>query len=555
MERKTLPAKRGSALVTSMTVLFAVFVIGSGILSLGLQSMRRGQFDSLRTRALAIAEGGGEKALHYLRTTAPNGTTDGSWRTTGWTEYLDGSDYFTIRVQNGQGSNAGRIVITSTGRASDGMYKQTRSVRVVAKITREDISIWNNAIFGGVGQAGRSINGNIRIRGSTHLLGDGEPFTDLDNDKRWDAGETYTDLNHNGAWNIGEPFVDLDGDGRFDVREPYDDVNGNGYRDPPLTVTDLASELGGDANIGNNYAGMPSDVRSLLPAIPTTSYKGEVVDTLSAKLRVKHGRVNINGSATVGDSNVAGGSPPVKESVDATHVSDGFGGNSGTSNVFSDNGYRSKYDLGDILKFPTLTAPTTKSGVAYATYMDYLRAAGMVVTGPLKIQVGTAYGPVSDGRGNSLSVDTSGNINIQGIIYVDGDIEFNRNGGNQDLRYRGRGTFVSTGKIQVSTHLLPGTATFPINHALGVIARRKIELATRSGDSQLKLTGAFYAQERIESVKQNELAGTFVTSYFEMQNVPHMYQVPTLPDNLPPGMPGSERIWIKSVRIDSWREL
>lgn len=555
MSRIVTPGRNGSALVTSMTVLFAIFVIGSGVLSLGLQSMRRGQYDSLRVRALSFAEAGAEKALHYLRTTAPNGTTDGSWRTDSYTESFDTGGEYTIRVQNGQGANAGRLVISSTGRASDGMYRQTRTVRVVAKIMREDISIWNNAIFGGVGQAGRSINGNIRIRGSVHLLGDGEPFTDLDNDKRWDSGEAYTDSNGNGVWNIGELFSDADGDGRRDAREPYNDVNGNGFRDPPLTVTDLASELGGDANIGNNYDGMPSDLRSLLPTIPQTSYGGEVVDTLSAKLRVKHGRVNINGSATVGDANTAGGSPPLKETMDATHVSDGFGGNSGSDHVYSDNGYKAKYDLGNILAFPALTDPVVKNGVSYASYMDYLRTAGMVVTGSMTLKKGTAYGPISDGRGNSLSVDTNGNIAIQGIVYVTGDIKLERNGGDQSMRYTGRGTLVSTGSVYVSTHLVPGSPTFPINHTFGVIARRRIELATGSGDSQLKLSGAFYAQEQVVSQKQNELAGTFVTSHFSMQNVPHMYQVPTLPDNLPPGMPGADRIWIKSVRIDSWREL
>jgi hypothetical protein len=40
-----------------------------------------------------------------------------------------------------------------------------------------------------------------------------------------------------------------------------------------------------------------------------------------------------------------------------------------------------------------------------------------------------------------------------------------------------------------------------------------------------------------------------------MSNVPHMYQIPSLPDYLPPGMPGSGRIWIKTLRIDSWREI
>jgi hypothetical protein len=39
-----------------------------------------------------------------------------------------------------------------------------------------------------------------------------------------------------------------------------------------------------------------------------------------------------------------------------------------------------------------------------------------------------------------------------------------------------------------------------------------------------------------------------------MQNVPRMYQIPSLPDNLPPGMPGGDRIWVKTIRIDSWRE-
>jgi hypothetical protein len=34
-----------------------------------------------------------------------------------------------------------------------------------------------------------------------------------------------------------------------------------------------------------------------------------------------------------------------------------------------------------------------------------------------------------------------------------------------------------------------------------------------------------------------------------------MYQIPSLPDNLPPGMPGSTRIWVKTIRVDSWREI
>jgi hypothetical protein len=88
-----------------------------------------------------------------------------------------------------------------------------------------------------------------------------------------------------------------------------------------------------------------------------------------------------------------------------------------------------------------------------------------------------------------------------------------------------------------------------------MVARRRLELATGGGDAQLKMVGAFYAQEQIVSQKQNEIAGTFVSSYFSMQNVPHMYQVPELAQNLPPGMPGSEPIWIVTTQVNSWKEI
>ncbi len=547
-------SSRGSALITAMTVLMLVFMTGAGLLSLAMQSTRRGRFDVLRARALALAEAGAEKAIHYLRTVAPDNTRDGSWRTTGRTETVAGQGDYTMVVQDGTGPNAGKLVVMATGRVQEGPIVARRRVRVALKLEREDISIWNNAIFGGVGQAGRSINGNVRIRGSVHLLGDGEEFTDLDSDGRWDDNEPFTDSNRNGVYNVGEPYTDSDGDGRRDAREPWDDVNGNGTREPALTVTDLSSEFGGNSNVGNNYLGMPAGLRNLLPNPPTTGYSGETVETLRAKLRVKHGRVDINGSATVGEPQFAGGSPAMKETMDGTFVSDGFGGNAGVGQVYSDNGTGRRYNLGDIVQFPTLTAPVVKNGVSYSSYMAYLQATGMVIEGSITLTPGTPYGPVSDGRGNSLSVDSSGNVTIQGIVYVNGDIRISRNGGNRNMTYTGRGTLVSTGSVIISANFVPSGPTFPVQHALGVIARRRIELATQGGDSQLALAGAYYAQEQIISQKQNELAGTFVTSYFSMQNVPHMYQVPALPDNLPPGMPGGERLWIKTIRLDSWRE-
>ena len=557
MARSTLGAfpRRGSALLTALIILMLMFITGSGLLSLSMQSMRRGQLDLLRASALGLAEAGAEKSLYYLRTQAPDGTTDGSWRTQSRVEAL-GSGDFTLSIQNGTGENAGKIVITSTGRSTNGSTTATRTVRGVVKLNREDVSVWNNVIFGGVGQAGRSINGNVRIRGGVHLLGDGEPYTDADSDHRWDAGENYTDSNHNNLYDLGEPYTDTDGDGHRDARESFSDTNGNGVCDPPLTVTDLSSEFGGDANVGNNYDGMPNTLKNLIPALSTTTYQTETVQSLNAKFRAKHGFVSISGSATVGEPQATGGSPMIKEPMDGTYVSDGFGGNSGADHVYSDNSSNQHYDLGDgVVSFPTLTEPTVKNGVSYSTYMDYLKAVGLNFTGNITVTPGTSFGPLFDLKGNYFAVDTSGNMVIRGIVYVNGDVRFKRNGGNSDVRYVGRGTLVSNNNIYVGTDLLPSSSSFPINHALGLIARRRMELATGSGESQLTMAGAFYAQEQVVSEKQNEIAGTFVSSYYAMQNVPHMYQVPALVDNLPPGMPGSAHLWVKTIRIDSWREL
>lgn len=547
-------ARRGSAFAAALVALVFVMLAGGGLMSFSGQAMRRGRYDILRPRALSLAEAGLERALYYLRTTAPDGTTNGSWRTASLTETL-GDGRYTLTVSNGTGANSGLIVVTSTGRISDGTstsydpVEVRRTIRMVVEMTREDISIWNNAIFGGVGQSGKSINGNVRIRGSVHLLGDGEDFTDTDGDGKWDAGESFTDLNGNGKWDLGETYTDADGDGKYDAPEPYVDVNGNGSRDPALTVTDLSSEFAGTANIGNNYDGMPWELRSRIPDPPTRAWDGETIETLNAKLRVKHGTVSLSGTATVGQPNYTG-APYYKETMDRAYVSDGFTGTAGPRNVYSDNGTKSKYDLGEILDFPTLVEPTQKGGYTYDSYMAYLRTSGLEVTGPLTFKPGTSYGPISDGRGNYLAVDAEGNVTIRGIVYVNGNVSFVPDGGKKDMRYTGRGTLVTTGDLSVETNLI-SKETFPTRDVMGFIARRNMSLGT---SSQLMLSGAFYCQQTISSTKQNELLGTFVSSYFSMKNVPHMYQVPALVDNMPPGMPGDQRIWIKSLRILSWKE-
>jgi hypothetical protein len=427
-----------------------------------------------------------------------------------------------------------------------------RSVRVLMKA--KDVGIWNNAIFAGTGASGQSINGNVDIRGSVHLLGDGEAFNDLNGNGVRDAAETFTDSNHNGVRDPGEPFVDANGDGVWNPAEPYNDSNGNGAYDPPLTITDLNSTLSGNAYIGNNYQGMPAGLLASCPSITDASG----VNTLGTEVRCKNGRIGLSGSAYIGSST---NTSTNKFTVDGTYVSDGWAGNQGSAHVCSDNGFNNGYDLGDRVTFPYITGigsePITVAGITYATFKDYLDSKSMTVniSSITTSMAAVTYGP--DANGNKLEwVAASGGnpayLKVTGIVKIAGNLSLGTK--NTTVYYQGKGTLYSTGSIDVHCNLLPYPGKiFPTGTALGMVAVNNINLATGNGDSQLQMAGAFYAQGTIKSAKQNQILGTFVANYYDMgSNVPNIYQVPSLAKNLPPGMPGDKAII--SLARKTWRE-
>src|SRR5262249_9629322 len=256
------------------------------------------------------------------------------------------------------------------------------------------------------------------------------------------------------------------------------------------------------------------------------------------------------------------------------YVSDGFGGTAGTGHVYSDNGYNHGYDLSNLkdasgndrVRFPDLVTPVTISGVSYTSHMAYLSANSLHISGPLTLNP-TETSSASNSYGR-ISVDGStGRLTISGIVYVDGDLVLDKANGNKSYKetftYSGRGTLAATGSIYVHSNLLP-VSSFPDPDAIGLCARHRLELATGGGDSQLTMAGAFYAQEKVVSQKQNEIGGTFVSSYFEMSNVPHMFQVPKLAywdavlqkyPYLPPGLPGAEPILAVNMQVGASQEV
>jgi hypothetical protein len=432
-------------------------------------------------------------------------------------------------------------------------YKGTvRSVRSLVRV--RNVNIWNNAVFAGTGAGGRAIDGNVDIRGSMHILGDGEAFSDLNNNAKWDAAEPYTDSNKNGVWDPGEPFTDNNGDGVRNLAEPYNDTNWNGVYDPPLTQTDLNSSFYGDAHVGNHYSGMPVSLEALIPPAP----KINGIEQLNSEVRVKHGQIAINGTATIGtDKAIDGGTS--KSKIDGAYVSDGWTGNQGASQVYSDNGTNTGYDLNHIaIQMPIISGigaqeyKDPNTGVIYTTEEQYLDAKALTI--PVNtITAATSsfsYGP--DANGNAITWDkATGTLNLKGVIRVVGDLQI---GVKDTIRYTGNGTIYATQDIKVDGNFLPAAGTtFPTTARAGLIAKRHMLLAAGAGSAQLSMAGAFYAQGTVFSRKQNQILGTFVGNFYDMgTNVPNIYQVPDLVRNMPPAMPGDRDYY--TIKSRSWRQ-
>lgn len=477
----------------------------------------------------------------------------------------DNQDYADFLTDFGTGATGFTQVATATDpsrawvTATVTLNGRTKSIR--SYINAKDVSIWNNAIFAGTGAVGQAINGNVDIRGSVHILGDGEPYSDLNGNGQRDPAEAFTDTNRNGVWDPGEPFVDTNGDNVWNSAEPFNDTNYNNLYDPPATTTDLSSDLSGTAHIGNNYTGMPTDLEALLPAPPVINGQ----ESLSTEVRVKHGQIALSGTATIGSSSDADGGGS-KGSVSGVYVNDGWGGNKGAANVNSDNGTSNAYDLEPLgIEFPIIDGIgaqiyTDAKGNSWSTHKQYFDGTSMVI--PVNAITGsTAAFTYSDGNGNYVSYTPavkSGKtivsppvLHIEGVVKINGNLAIN---GQSELRYTGKGTLYATQDVYIGNNLLPASGTtFPTTSVLGIVAGRNMGLATGAGDAQIKMAGAFYAQGTISSAKQNQIAGTFVANFFDMgKNVPNIYQVPKLRYNMPPGMPGDEPLI--SMKVKSWRE-
>ena len=370
--------------------------------------------------------------------------------------------------------------------SSTGTYRNI-SKTIRAKVIIKDICPWNNVIFGGTGSVGEIISGNVNIHGSVIILGDS------------------------------------------------------------LTSSDLALDMSGGSKIGNNYSGLDASLQNRIPPCPTVYFNGESVESLGSELRVKRGRVGLSGTATVGDPDNPGDA--YKETVGGTYVTDGFTGDQGTNNVYSDNGYSNRYDLGDSLSFPSLSDPFG----GYASYVDYAKSKALVVSDPAVFENITPYSSFSYSDANgSISMDGNGNMTVSGWVVIDGsNFTTMKEKALNTITYTGKGILLVTGNININTNLVtPDVAnSFPQN-IIGFMTPNDINFAT----SQLDAMGAFYAENQITSEKQTTVIGGFVSNFFDMgTDVPNIYHLPLLANYLPDDFVGNDPVWF--MQIVAWQEL
>ncbi len=499
-----LSNKRGSVLLTTYMLIAVLLFLGAAFLVVSTNEGRSSESQRKTTQAFYVAEAGIERAIYNLKADFAADEDWGDGEINGWTydstdtdaagfyPFPDASDVNNnTYLSTGLNGGSYAVGIMNVAGADDIWVRSTgtidgisQTILIYARIV--NLSPWDNAIFGGAGASGGWVNGNVNVSGSVHILGDG------------------------------------------------------------LDPGDNAIDLGGTAElVRNNYDGLDPALEARVPALPTTVFNGDTVETLNAELRVKNGIVGLSGSSTIGEPDNPGDGE--KETVDGVYVNDGYNGNKGSVNVYSDNGFSEGYDLGDAVVFPSLNDPYPTD--PSKDYYQYFSANALILTNELSAVTPGSNFSYGNCASNCITMDGSGNMVVQGLIYVDSNNDLSLSSG--DINYSGTGSILVTGDAEIDANLRTvGNNSFPSN-VLGVMTPNDIDIGS---SAQRDIMGLFYAEGEVTTSKQTDLMGTLVANYFNISGqVPNIYQVPETVKNLPPGMIAGDATNV--LRIISWQNM
>ncbi|MFC1708752.1 hypothetical protein ACFL2J_01645 [Candidatus Omnitrophota bacterium] len=545
--RKYLTNEKGSMLAMSMIFLTIFTLMGYGLINLSAIDAIEVVTTDRSMQAFWVAEAGLSRALYSLRmdfvsdSTAPS-LADGDIN--GFNCGPDNSDFYIIPYPTNSVGNGTYVVEMKNVSGSDkeAWVKSTGTVGGTSRTVQvylgvENRNIWNNAIFArGASESSQNlINGNVTIAGSVHILGERS-------------------------------------DGIF------------------YLPTEVALDMSGGARIINNYEPVDPELLNIMPPCPkvTVIENGTEVelDSLSAQVKVQHGNIFIDSSASgIGEADVPGNQ--YKETVDAVYQNDGYTGSQGENEVFSDNGPFTPYDFkSHYVPFPSLEDPY----MGYPSHYAFLQDNGLVITDSDQLAeladiTHTSNFDYDNGKGR-ISMDGNGHLTIDGIVYIGNGAENDGDGAHLtistatevvpvidpiteepvvdpitgepvtqnvilDITYSGSAAILVTGNVQIDGDFFTeGTDSYPDN-IIGLMTPHNIHF----GDSsQIDVAGVFYAEESISAEKQTEVAGAWVSNSFDMgKNVPSIYQVWAIMDHLPFGLIGSNPHY--TVAPSSWEEI
>jgi hypothetical protein len=175
--------------------------------------------------------------------------------------------------------------------------------------------------------------------------------------------------------------------------------------------------------------------------------------------------------------------------------------------------------------------------------MEYVKDHAFVISDRARLSQLASLNPGSqftfqdpEGRG-SISMDGQGNLKISGAVYIAGPVSTGPGRTidgieeSKSIRYVGTGTILAEGDVRIGTNLVTaGLRSFPQN-IMGIMTPGSVTFER----ANVAAMGVFYGQESIVVTKQTSVAGSLVSNFVNMgSQVPSVYQVPAVMDNLPP---------------------
>ena len=392
---------------------------------------------------------------------------------------------------------------------------QTRKT-VDVRVEVRDLSVWNNAIFAGGGGAGARINGNVKIAGSVHILGQG-------------LGPGGTAADFGGGAGIFNWYNGIDA--IFTGKLP--DINPSTL-DAEVRVKEGQIYMNsGASRVGNSASdGVPAGLKARLDGVYSEyGFAGSFGDQYVYSDNGVYAKYDLPADYSIPFPSLTG---PRPDGLLGTYEDwlDASSWDPVTAGVLPGSAV-SGTDLTIYKNTATFDVTDGFNRIAWDAISQTLTVQGIIRT-PGAIILGGTTGPTK----------------ITTIFYTTGGV-----GGTLYAKQAGAdwsepgNTGVHQVSITVNSDLLP-VGVFPTVDTIGLLAKDRLVMAR----SQNHVAAAVFAENQVEITKQYQVVGAVVSRFFDMGGqVPSVYQMPNLVKYLPPGMPGGQVL--NFIKILSWREI